>query len=684
MTVPKMELTAATVLISVNDLITRELKDRLQIDSVTFWTDSVIVLRYILNETKRFVTFVSNRVSQIREGSNPSQWRHVKSELNPADLASRGIKASETRKLERWKNGPEFLWQTETEWPQQPAELMIVLRDDDVGIKKEKVNINATIVKESFWTEIISRYSSWNRLRRLVAFILRAVRTFKGKLRSISRTELNVSGNSAKADRSHVDSATGSCILLSVPETNEAERTIVRVVQQESFSQELEWTSSSGKISVKGSSIFKLKPFVKEGVLRVGGRLNRTDLSDDAKHQIILPARHRVTEMIIKDFHVQNGHTGIQQTLAESRQFYWIVNGISTVRRVLRKCHVCRRLTGKVGEQLAAPLSEVRVSSDEHRLVFPFAAVGIDYFGPLNVHVGPNTRAARKNPKLAKRYGCIFTCLRYRAVHVEVAKDLSTDSFINAVTRFIARRGPPRIIYSDNGTNFRGAEQDVMKALKAWNKEKIQGHFLQSKIHWHFNPPAVSHQGGVWERLIRSLRRILRSMIGERLLDDETLVTFLTEVEKIMNNRPITRVSDDINDLEALTPNHILLLRDNPSVAPGEFKKIDQYAARWKHVNILANEFWSRWMKEYVPTLQERQRWFQRRPNFKEGQLVLVVDNNLPRGKWSKGIVEHVFPDSFGVVREVSVRTATGNYRRDIRKLCLLEEDLIREIEQKS
>jgi hypothetical protein len=132
MMVLKMYLTTVTVLISVNDLITRELKDRLQIHSVTFWTDSVIVLRYILNEMKRFVTFISNRVAQIRKGSNLSQWRHVKSELNPADLASR----------------PEFLWQMETEWPQQSAELMIALRDDDIGIKKEKVNVNATVVKE--------------------------------------------------------------------------------------------------------------------------------------------------------------------------------------------------------------------------------------------------------------------------------------------------------------------------------------------------------------------------------------------------------------------------------------------------------------------------------------------------------------------------------------------------------
>lgn len=240
------------------------------------------------------------------------------------------------------------------------------------------------------------------------------------------------------------------------------------------------------------------------------------------------------------------------------------------------------------------------------------------------------------------------------------------------------------MIYSDNGTNFRGAEPDVMKALKSWDQEKIQGQFLRREIQWHFNPPAASHQGGVWERLIRSLRRILSSMVGDRLLNDETLRTFLTEVEKIMNDRPLTRVSDDVNDLEALTPNHILLLRQNSSSASAETKRGDQYAARWKYVNILANEFWSRWMKEYVPTLQERQRWLQKRPNFKKGQLVLMADKSLPRGKWSKAIVESVFPDIDGVVREVSVRTATGIYRRDIRKLCLLEEDVIVEIERKS
>lgn len=267
-------------------------------------------------------------------------------------------------------------------------------------------------------------------------------------------------------------------------------------------------------------------------------------------------------------------------------------------------------------------------------------------------------------------------------MHIEVAHNLTTDSFINAVLRFVARRGPPRIIYSDNGSNFTGTESDVLRALEAWDQERIQRELCKRDIQWNFNPPAASHQGGVWERLIRSTRRILHSMIGERLVDDETLATFLVEVEKIMNDRPLTPVSSDPNDLDALTPNHVLLLRQNPCVAPDEFLSADRYRTRWKHVHLLANKFWQRWIREYLPTLQERQKWLDQRPNLKKGDLVLVADQNIPRGKWSKALVEQTFSDGDGVVRRVLVRTAEGTVLRDVRKLCLLEEDLLKLMEQ--
>lgn len=166
-------------------------------------------------------------------------------------------------------------------------------------------------------------------------------------------------------------------------------------------------------------------------------------------------------------------------------------------------------------------------------------------------------------------------------------------------------------------------------------------------------------------------------MVDERLVNEETLTTFLVEVEKIMNNRPITSVSNDSNDLDALTPSHILLLRQNPCSAPDEFQDSNKYRARWKHVHLLANDFWRRWMKEYLPILQEHQRWLHRKPNFQAGDLVLVADRNTPRDQWPKALVKQIFPDSDGIVRRVIVRTAEGVYQRDVRKLCLLEEELL-------
>ena len=661
---PKMELTAATLLIKMDKLITKELEGRIKIHSVTFWTDSMIVLRYIFNETRRFVTFVANRIAVIREGSKPSQWRHVRSEANPADLASRGIKASETEKLEMWKHGPDFLWKGSKEWPQQPADLHQELSDQDEGVKKEKITINACTEKEDFWDTLFERYSMWEKLRRVVAWVTRAAHILlQLRTKSVAST---VSPAKSEEKIPH--------LLLS--DVEEAERRIVKNVQNQTFPEEL----SSPNLSK--SPLAKLKPFVDDGVLRVGGRLDRADLSYDAKHPMILPGRHRVTEMIILHYHFTNGHVGPYQLLAETRQHFWIVNGVSSIGRVLRRCHECKCQNAMVGEQITAPLPAVRVSSDSHQLIYPLAAVGIDYFGPLYVHAGPLTRSMRKNPKLHKRYGCIFTCLRYRAVHIELASDLTTDSFINAVTRFVARRGPPRVIYSDNGSNFRGAETDVVQALKAWDQERIGRELLRRDIQWYFNPPAASHQGGVWERLIRSVRKILHAMIGEHLVNEETLVTFLVEVEKILNSRPITRVSSDPSDLEPLTPNHILLLRHNPCSAPSEFEDSEKFQARWKHVHILANEFWARWVKEYLPMLQERQKWLKQRRNFKVGDLVIMKDTNIPRGQWPKALVQETFPDSDGVVRQVLVRSATGVFRRDVRKLCLLEEELLKSIEE--
>lgn len=217
--------------------------------------------------------------------------------------------------------------------------------------------------------------------------------------------------------------------------------------------------------------------------------------------------------------------------------------------------------------------------------------------------------------------------------------------------------------------------------MKSWNQEKIRRDMLDKAIEWKFNPPAASHRGGVWERLIRSIRRILHSLLGEGLVNEETLRTFFVEVEKILNDRPITPVSSYPDDLAALTPNDILLFRGNPCTGSMEPGSAVCYRTRWKYVQHLANQFYTRWIKEYVSKLQECQKWLKVKPNISVGDLVLVIDKDISRGKWPKALVEETYPDEDGIVRQVRVRTATGTYQRDIRKLCILEEKLLNKLE---
>ena len=273
---------------------------------------------------------------------------------------------------------------------------------------------------------------------------------------------------------------------------------------------------------------------------------------------------------------------------------------------------------------------------------------------------------------LLKRYGVLFTCMTSRAVHLEIAYTLDTDSCINSLRRFICRRGPISTLRSDNGTNFVGASRELKESLNALNYDKIQRAFLQDGIEWRFNIPSASHQGGVWERLIRSVRSVLNSVLKQQTLDDEGLQTIFCEVEAILNDRPITKASDDPNDLEALTPNHILLLKSKPVMPPGLFDRNDLYVRkRWKQIQYMAELFWKRWVSEYLPLMQQRQKWTALRRNLVPGDVVLVADATAPRGSWRMGKVLEVRSDVNGHVRSVRLQTKTCVLERPMTKLYL-------------
>ena len=286
------------------------------------------------------------------------------------------------------------------------------------------------------------------------------------------------------------------------------------------------------------------------------------------------------------------------------------------------------------------------------------------------------TKMSRRGRTNVKRYGVLFTCLSIRAIHIEVAHSLDTKSFINALRRFVSRRGTPEEIRSDNGGNFVKGEKELRKAIEGWNQQKIQKSLLQKDIKCIFNPPAGSHHGGVWERCIRTVRKVFSALIKEQTMDNEGISTLLCEVESIVNGRPITNESDDPRDLEALTPNHLLLLHPGSSIPPGRSSRSDNSSMRrWRQVQYLADLFWRRWLREYLPSLQQRQKWNKLQRNVEVNDIVLVLDEKTFRCSWPLGRVLEVHTNKEdGLVRSAKIKTITSVMVRPISNLTLLEQ----------
>jgi hypothetical protein len=604
----------------------------------------------------------------------------VETSANPADDCSRGLTVNKLVNSERWTSGPEFLHKPEDQWPQTDCTKVDISDDPEV---KKKYLVNTMLTEESAETmeKLLTHFSSWFRLRRSVAWIIRLK---KYLLHKIKRRLITSSQHGVKKKIGVQNGCTGP---ISTDELQEAERAVVGYVQRKSFPQEWDTLKdlqadqdgtcvsddqTRQDINVKKTShIFKLRPYKKNCVLRVGGRLSRAALPEETKFPVILPKQSHITELIMRDAHVATGHSGRNHMLAYVRKKYWVINANTAARRIISKCVTCRRQKGKVGEQLMADLPEDRVTPDEP----PFSCVGMDYFGPLEV---------KKGRSLLKRYGVIFTCLATRAIHLEKADSLDTDSCVNAIRRFIARRGQVREIRSDNGTNLVGAERELKAEIRRWNQTKIHNCLLQKNIEWKFNPPTGSHFGGIWERQIRTVRKIMTSIVREQTLTDESLCTLFCEVEAIINSRPITTAQSEAGDLEPLTPNHLLLLKAKPSLPPIIAEETGPYARRrWKQVQYLANLFWKRWTREYLLQLQERQKWVRPRANIKTGDIVLIVDGSRPRNTWTMGRVIKTRPDKMGLVRQVELQTKSSVLVRPIHKLCLLlEADIPEEVLQ--
>ncbi|XP_046492940.1 uncharacterized protein [Neodiprion pinetum] len=519
--------------------------------------------------------------------TNPDDWRHVRSHENPADQLSRGQSPEEFVRNDLWRTGPSWLKEEESTWP--TFKIQIPTLDEEMR-------------KDSCFTvavnnhEILERYSSIDKLRRILSYCLRMKKDnqFKG--------------------------------IPTVQEIRQTDQRIIKLVQSGSFMQELHDLQNGKPLNSK-SRLLSLSPFLDEaGILRVGGRLRHADISHNQRHPILLPKSNHITNLIIENGHQSHGHAGVQSTLYSLRQRYWIIDGRNQVRKIILRCVKCMRAKPPTINYIVGQLPKDRVTEAR-----PFSNVGVDYCGPFYMKEKRFRNRAR-----VKIYVAVFVCLVVKAVHLEVVSDMTSEGFIAALRRFVARRGKPSIISSDNGSNFVGAKteiEDIQRLLGSnEHNTKVHNFLLEKEIKWKFIPPSSPHFGGIWEAAVKSFKHHLRRILGNVLLCFEDFNTLVVEIESILNSRPLAPLSSDPNDPLALTPGHFLIgepMTSLPEIDLGDYT-----------VDV--------------------------------GSVFVIKNDNLPPLQWHLGRVIAAHPGADGIIRTVQVKTATGTFDRSIKKLAPL------------
>lgn len=625
--IPRLELCAAHLLAKLLHFIVGFYQSRLNITNIYALSDSTVTLNWIATNASKLQIFVANRVSQIQSLTESGWWFHVNGKNNISDCLSRGLTPSQFLEKSEWRNGPDWLKLDRLQWPISP----VTLEENLPEIKT--ISLVTTYVENNPFVTLMIRLSKWTKLVRSMIYVLRFV-----KLLPI-------------------------CESISVLDLEKAEFVLIKTVQHVHFKSEIVLL----KKGICPSTLRHLRPFLKDDIIRVGGRLVNSQLDFNAQHPILLPKRDRLTDLLIDHYHQTNFHTGPNLVLSLLRLHYWILSARSVVRYRIRRCNICFRLKPKPQIPLMGNLPSYRVQQAK-----PFINSGCDYAGPIQI-VPYRKRGIRS----VKAYICLFVCLATKALHIELVTDLSTANFLQAFKRFISRRGVVTTIYSDNGTNFIGAKtilQELYKLIASSEYNQTMTNELANRgIEWKLIPPAAPHFGGLWESNVKSVKTHIHKIVGNQLLTYEEFNTLLIQIEALLNSRPLCVLSSDPSDPIALTPAHFLTLTPLSSIPASDLTETNiNRLDRFQLIDRMVQDFWKRWHSEYLTSLQTRQRWNTESYPVKIGTIVILEQPNIPPLQWPIGIIEQVYIGKDNVIRVVDVRTKYGKYKRPAIKVCPL------------
>lgn len=637
-TVPRLELCAAELLSRHMRYVRRVFKTPSA--QVRFWTDSEIVLCWIRKSPITLKTFVANRVSSIQDATAGSKWSHVASRDNPADIASRGATATELQASSLWWNGPHWLSRPSDEWPPSKPFTSVVVEQAVLSEERPLPIVIARLeLLQARGVDLLSKHSTLSNILRITSYVRRFVHNAR------------VLPSERRAG------------LPTPAELDDALSYWSQRTQAEHFASEISALRRNGCVP-SSSALKTLVPFLAAAnVLRLGGRLQHSHLTYDEQHPMILPGKSRLTELLIRQSHFKTLHGGAQLCMQFLRHKFWIINMRQAVKSVINNCVTCTRQRRRSIAQRMGNLPDCRVQQCR-----AFQKSGVDYAGPITL----KERTGRSRTT-TKGYIALFVCLVTRAIHLEAVSDLTVGAFIAAFHRFVSRRGHCALLLSDNGRTFVGADNAMRRVSQTWSDRALAEQLSSAGTEWQFITPAAPHQGGIWEAGVKSTKHHLRRVMGNQVFTFEALATVLAQIEACLNSRPLTPLSDDPSDVNALTPGHFLigeplvqpLTKDLSDVPPNRLRL-------WSIVQRTTQAFWKRWHEEYLTTMQQRRKWFRAEPNIAVGDLVLLMNENMPPAKWLMARVIAIHTAEDGLVRSCTVRTATTELQRPVQKLCLL------------
>lgn len=649
-TIVRLELLAALICARAAKYVQNALQTEVKITDVHFFTDSMINLWRIREGPAKFKLWVANRIGEIRETSNPDQWHHCPGELNPADLPSRGLSARELQSSNLWWQGPTFIREEKSAWPVEKGHPQ---QKDDEWKKETSTSQVATAnlktrccspVDGDFIGQLLNRFEDWNKTLRFIHMVL----TFAVKAH---REAFKQTKWSLKAHK-------------------ETKNALWRLSQRVHLQNDFVNLANGLELTPK-SSLAGFNPFYDEelGLLRARSRLVLSGLPEETRLPIILPKKCAIVKKYILHLHVIHQHARAGYLHSLLRQEFAIQRGRQQIQTAIWPCTKRNCMKPKPLQQIMAPLPSQRIDNPA-----PFKAIAVDLFGPM-VAFHKCELENCPHPKQSKVYGALYTCFHSRAIHIELIDSQGTESFLTSFRSFVARRGVPSIIYSDNAKNFKAAMKEIRQLYRSINWTAVKDDGIRRNIDWIFSTEKAPHQNGICERMVRSVKEPLRAVIGSAQLTRNQIELILHEIEAVVNNRPLGVTKEDPTEWVPVTPAELVNGRRMDQIPdPKAPLQSTTFSHLWKCRQAILNQFWKRWSANYLLEQGVRRKWKSPSTDDLMGKIVLIKDDFLSRNDWKIGRIIEILPSRDGFIRNVVVQTPTSKLRRAVQKLALFEQ----------